>query len=117
LFGAPLRLEEHHITRPQLVYVLVVPCLVALILLGSPRLAFVALALFGHGYLGRAVDSGLLLVLGFFFMPITTMSFAYATNSLGPVGQVNDLGWVLIAVSALFDLGFIGGGAKARRRR
>jgi hypothetical protein len=73
--------------------------------------------MFGHGYLGKAVESGVLLVLGFFFMPLTTIAFAYAHNSLGKVGEVNDLGWILIGIGALLDLGFVGGGASARRRR
>lgn len=93
------------------------PCLVILLLLGFPRLALVLLWLFGSGYLARAYESGLLAVLGFFFMPVTTITFAYAHNSLGGAGVVNELGWLLTGVAVLIDLGLFGGSGRAAKKR
>lgn len=93
------------------------PCLLALLLLGFPRVAFFLLWLLGNGYLQRAIERPLVLVLGFVFMPLTSIVFAYAYHSLGPAGGLNELGWVLVGVAGLIDFGVIGGGARARRRR
>jgi hypothetical protein len=93
-----------------------VPCLVILVLLGMPRLALFGLWLFGDGYLGRAFESVLWPVLGFFFMPMTTLAFAYGTNSLQPAGALPDLGWLLVGIGVLLDLGFFGGGVRSRRK-
>ena len=73
--------------------------------------------LFAPGYLSRAVEPWFWLVLGFFFMPTTTLAFAYSMNSLEPVGQVPPLGWVLIGIAALIDLGLFGNGARESRKR
>lgn len=84
----------------------------------SPRIALFLVWLFGGGYLVRAVDGEWIwLLLGFLFLPLTTLAFAYSMNSLGAAGEVPPLGWVLIGVAGLLDLGLIGGGAKGARRR
>lgn len=84
----------------------------------SPRIALFLVWLFGGGYLVRAVHGEWIwLLLGFLFLPLTTLAFAYSMNSLGAGGEVPPLGWVLIGVAGLLDLGLIGGGAKGARRR
>lgn len=93
------------------------PCLLVLVLLGMPRLALFLTWLLGHGYLDRAFHTALWPVLGFFFLPTTTLAFAYASNSLPPTGGVSDLGWILIVVAAVIDLGLFGGGYRSRRGR
>lgn len=93
------------------------PCLVVLLLLGFPRVAFFGLWLFGGGYLQAAIERPLLLVLGFFFMPLTSIAFAYAFHAIGPIGVVSDLGWVVVGVAGAIDLGLVGGGARSRRKR
>ncbi len=90
------------------------PCLIGLALLGMPRLALFCLWLFGGGYIGRAYDQTWWPVLGFFFLPFTTLAFAYAMNSLRPAGEVPDLGWVLVGVAALLDLGMFSGTRRLR---
>jgi hypothetical protein len=93
------------------------PFLVGCLALGFPRLAVLLVWLFGDGYLMRALHSGVWLVLGFLFMPLTTLAFAYATNSLPPQGSIPDLGWVLVGVAALLDLGIFGSGRIRRRSK
>ena len=93
------------------------PCLLVLLLLGFPRVAFFCLWLFGSGYLQSAIERPLLMVLGFLFMPLTSIAFAYAFHGIGPVGAVSDLGWVIVGVAGAIDLGLVGGGARSRRRR
>lgn len=85
--------------------------------LAFPRLVLVLVWLFGGGYLGRAFESVLWPVLGFFFLPLTTLAFVYASNSLGAPGQVPPLGWVLVGLGALIDLGLVGNGERGRRHR
>lgn len=83
----------------------------------SPRFAFVLVWLFSDGYIGKAIQPWGWALLGFLFLPLSTLTFAYAMNSLAPAGQVAPLGWVLIAVAGLLDLGILGGGRRATRRR
>jgi hypothetical protein len=90
------------------------PCLLVIVLLGMPRLALFLTWLFSPGYLGRAYESLLWPVLGFFFVPTTTLAFAYASNSLGPAGVVPDLGWLLVALGLVVDLGLSGGSYRTR---
>jgi hypothetical protein len=92
------------------------PCLIITLLLGMPRLALFGLWLFGDGYLGRAYESTLWPLLGFFFLPMTTLAFAYGSNSLGAVGEVPDFGWLLVGIAVLLDLGLFGGGWRTRKR-
>lgn len=91
------------------------PCLVVLVLLGMPRLALFLLWLLGGGYLARAFESALWPILGFFFLPVTTLAFAYGMNSLGPAGVVPDLGWLLVGIGVIVDLGLFGGGWRSRK--
>lgn len=85
------------------------PVLVGCLALAFPRLALLLTWFFGGGYLDRAFDSFLWVALGWLFFPLTTLVFAYATHSLGAPGEVSDLGWVLVGLSAVSDLGLLGG--------
>jgi hypothetical protein len=90
------------------------PCFVLFIILLFPRVTLLLLWLFS-GYLQRAFHSGLLLpVLGFFFLPLTTLVYAWEFNSGMPTTGIN-LVWLLIAV--IVDLGGLGGGAHRQSRR
>jgi hypothetical protein len=88
------------------------PCLFLILILAFPRVAIVLLFFFSH-YLDRAYHSILLLILGFIFLPFTTLLYAWMINSRVPVEGVNLL-WLLIAV--LIDLGTAGHGYSRRRR-
>jgi hypothetical protein len=81
-----------------------------------PRLALLLVWLFGGTYLDRAYGSVLLELLGFLFLPLTTLTYAYAHNSLSAGGQVSSLGWLLTALAVLVDVGIIGSHQRQRRR-
>jgi uncharacterized oligopeptide transporter (OPT) family protein len=86
------------------------PCLFLILILAFPRVALALLFLFTH-YLDR-FPSFLLLILGFLFLPFTTLVYAWLINSSLPVAGINLL-WLLIA--ALVDLGTVGHGYSRRR--
>jgi len=91
-----------------------VPCFLLLLILLSPRVALVLMWIFST-YLQRAFHGGLLLpLLGFIFLPLTTIVYAWELNSRMPMAGVNLL-WLLIAV--IVDLGGLGGGAHRQSRR
>lgn len=87
------------------------PCLLLLLTLAFPRLVIVLLYLLST-YLQRAYNSFILLVLGFIFLPLTTIVYAWVVNSHYPVSGVY---LVAIIVAALIDLGLLGHGARSRR--
>jgi len=90
------------------------PCLVLAIVLLFPRVALVLMWLFSS-YLDKPyAGSFLVLILGFLFLPLTTIVYAWEINNGMPTTGINLL-WLLIAV--LLDLGSLGGGARSRRIR
>jgi uncharacterized oligopeptide transporter (OPT) family protein len=88
------------------------PCLFLILILAFPRLGLLLLFFFTH-YLDRAFSSILLLILGFIFLPITTLVYAWMVNSHLPVAGVNLLFLILAAV---IDLGGHGWGYSRRPR-
>ena len=88
------------------------PCLLLLLTLAFPRVAIVLLYLFSN-FLERAYNSLLILVLGFIFLPITTIVYAWVVNSHHPLEGVY---LIAVIVSVLLDLGLLGHGARSRRR-
>jgi len=91
------------------------PCLVAIIALSLPRLTIALLAVFSN-YMNAAYDTLLLPLLGFFFLPYTTLAYAVAVNAGGSSSLSG--GWIaFLVVAVLVDIGAIGGGSRARRRR
>jgi hypothetical protein len=93
------------------------PFLVGCFGLLFPRIVLFFVWLFGHGYLDRAYPSWIWPVLGFIFFPLTTLVFAYANNALANGGAMPALGWVLIAIAGLVDLGCLRGGRHATEYR
>jgi hypothetical protein len=89
------------------------PCLLGLIGFFFPRLVIILLWLFST-YLGQAYQTWIWPVLGFFFAPFTTLAYAFAINSNG---SVSGLYLVLVIVAVLLDLGVLGGGGNAAKRR
>jgi hypothetical protein len=89
------------------------PCLVAIIALGFPRLVLLAVWLFSD-FLSRAYHTALWPILGFIFMPLTTLAYAWAINANG---SVSGGFFVIVLIAALIDLGMLGGSSRARRRR
>ncbi len=90
------------------------PCFLLFIVLLFPRVALVLMWFFTN-YLQRAFHASLFLpLLGFIFLPLTTIVYAWELNSGMPTAGIN-LVWLLIAV--IFDLGGLGGGARRQSRR
>jgi uncharacterized oligopeptide transporter (OPT) family protein len=88
------------------------PCLLLLLTLAFPRVAIVLLYLFST-FLEKAYNSLLIIVLGFIFLPVTTIVYAWVVNSHHPVEGIY---LVAVVVSVLLDLGLIGHGARSSRR-
>ena len=89
-------------------------CAVLVILFLGPRVAIAAMALFSS-YLGRAFGGGILLPLvGWLFLPWTTLAYAWAINSRGEVAGFQA---IVVVVAVLVDLGVVSGGAAKRTSR
>ncbi len=86
------------------------PCLIALFALFFPRVAIVLVVIFSD-YIGTAYQTVFWPLLGFFFMPVTTLAYAWAIHGNGSVSG----GYLLVVILAiLLDLGILGGGASNR---
>jgi hypothetical protein len=90
-----------------------VPCLFVLLLLAFPRVVLAVIFLTST-YLQRAYHDLLIPVLGFVFLPITTLVYAWLVNSHLPIEGIN-LIYLILAV--VIDIGGLGGGEGYRRRR
>ena len=86
-------------------------CVLALLAFVGPRVVLALLFLFTN-YLNRAFDTFLLPLLGFLFLPWTTIAWAIAQNELG---GANGIGLLVIVLGVLADVGVLGGGARGRR--
>jgi hypothetical protein len=87
------------------------PCLILLVTLAFPRLAIVLLFLFTR-YLERAYHSFLLVALGFVFLPLTTIVYAWVVNGHHPFQGIY---LAAVVIAALADLGLLGHGASQRK--
>ena len=89
------------------------PCILLIVVLAFPRVALLLL-FFLSSYLERAYHNILIVLLGFIFLPLTTLVYAWMVNNSLPIAGLNLL-WLLLA--ALIDLGSLGGGGGKYRRR
>ncbi len=89
------------------------PCLVVLIALAAPRLAIVLVVIFSD-YIGQAYQSVWVPLLGFFFLPLSTLTYAWAMHSRG---GLEGLPLVVFIIAVLVDLGVLGEGSKKKHRR
>jgi hypothetical protein len=90
-----------------------VGCLLVLAVLALPRTVMVILWLFSS-YLSQAYGTWIWPLLGFFFLPTTTLAYAVAENRYD---GLRGIGLVLVVLGALVDLGALGGGRGLFRRR
>lgn len=88
------------------------PCFTLLLALLSPRIALVWVAL-TTDLPSEATGSVLVPLLGFFFLPWTTLAYILMW-SLG-TNEVTGLEWGIVLVALLADLGVWGGGSRKRR--
>ncbi len=89
------------------------PCLVLILFLVFPRVAL-ALLFFFSTYLERAYHGLLIPLLGFLFLPLTTLIYAWMVNTREPIAGINVL---ILIIAVVIDLGGIGGGEYHRRTR
>jgi hypothetical protein len=90
-----------------------VPCLVLIVFLAFPRIALVWLFLTSN-YLQRAYHGLLLPLIGFLFLPLTTLAYAWMTNTRQPIAGINLL---ILVIAIVIDLGGLSGGEYHRRTR
>ena len=88
-------------------------CCALIIVLAFPRFVLAFLFFFSR-YLEHAYHGILLPLLGFIFLPLTTLTYAWLINSHMPIEGINVL---FLIVAVLIDAGGLGGGAYQRRSR
>lgn len=89
------------------------PCLLVILVLAFPRVVLVLLFLLTN-YLDRAYHGLLIPLLGFLFLPITTLAYAWMVNTHRPLDGV---GLIILIIAVVIDMGGLGGGEWHRRRR
>ena len=88
-------------------------CIVALLALISPRLAFFLVWVFSDR-VSIAFDNGFVPFLGLLFLPWTALVY---TLAYAPVRGVSWFGWVCVTIALLADLASYGAGESGRRGR
>jgi hypothetical protein len=91
------------------------PCLLALLAVAFPRVAIILLWLFTNFFTGVVypINTAVLGILGFLFLPLTLIVYTYLEKSSGGHLSTSQLIFVFIAV--IVDLGLVGGGFRGRR--
>jgi hypothetical protein len=89
------------------------PFVVGCLALLTPRVAIVLVVLFSD-YIGSAYLTTLWPFLGFLFLPLTTLAYAWAINTNGSVAGIY---LAVVVVAVLIDIGLFGGSASRRKRR
>jgi len=89
------------------------PCLLLILVLAFPRIVLLLL-FFLSNYLERAYHGLIIPLLGFLFLPLTTLAYAWMVNNNQPTAGVN---LVILLVAVVIDLGGLGGGEYHRRSR
>jgi hypothetical protein len=89
------------------------PCLLLIVVLAFPRV-ILALLFFFSTYLQRAYQGLLIPLLGFFFLPITTLVYAWMVNNHMAIAGGNLL---ILVIAVVIDAGGLGGGEWHRRSR
>jgi hypothetical protein len=92
-------------------------CLFALVALITPRFILFILWLFTD-YLNAAFSSGWWGILGFLFLPTTTIAYAIAQNEFTTAtGGIEAAGIVVIVLGIVIDLGMLGGSGRGIAKR
>jgi len=88
------------------------PCLLVILVLAFPRVILVLMFLLSS-YLERAYHGLLIPILGFIFLPITTIVYAWLMNTHSAIAGPNLL---ILIIAVVIDLGGLSGGEYHRRR-
>jgi hypothetical protein len=92
-------------------------CLFAIVALITPRFILFILWLFTN-YLNTAFSSGWWGILGFLFLPTTTIAYAIAQNEFTTVtGGIETMGIVVIVLGVAVDIGLLGGSGRGVARK
>jgi hypothetical protein len=89
------------------------PCLLLILFVAFPRIALLLLFFFSN-YLQRAYNNLLILLIGFIFLPLTTLAYAWMTNTGQPIAGTN---LIILIIAVIIDVGGLGGGEYHRRNR
>ena len=89
------------------------PCLLLILVLAFPRIVLLLL-FFLSNYLERAYHGLIVPLLGFLFLPLTTLAYAWMVNTRQPLEGVNLL---ILILAVVLDVGGLGGGEYHRRSR
>jgi len=87
-------------------------CVIFLLMLAFPRVVLVLMFLFST-YLERAYHGLILPIVGFIFLPLTTLVYAWMVNSGYPPSGTY---LVLLILAVVIDVGGLGGSEYHRRR-
>jgi len=90
------------------------PCLLTLVALLFPRITILVLWIFTEWFSG-VFSSMIWPLLGFIFMPLTTLWYSVVVNQYG--GQWNALTISVMVLAVAFDIGSNGSGYKHRRNK
>jgi hypothetical protein len=89
-------------------------CLVFLAAALSPRLAIFLLWIFDNDRMSAAFSSFFIPLIGFFFLPWTTLAWAIA---YAPVRGVTGFGWFVVIFAFVMDVTTYTSGHRARKER
>jgi hypothetical protein len=89
------------------------PCLLVILMLSFPRVVLVVMWLMST-ILQRAYHGMLIPILGFVFLPITTIAYAWMVTHGMPLEGINVF---ILVVAVLLDAGSHGGAGYSRARR
>ena len=88
------------------------PCLLALAVLAFPRIVLILMWLFSN-VLNRAYHNMIVPIIGFIFLPITTIAYAWMiTNHM----RIEGGNLIILIAAVLLDAGSHGGGLRSYRR-
>lgn len=90
------------------------PCFLALLAFFFPRFVLILLYLFSN-YLQTAFQGWVFPLLGFIFLPYTTLAYAFSMHQNN--GSVSGIYLAVVIVAFLMDLGSFGGAEAGRRSR
>ncbi|MET1232919.1 MAG: hypothetical protein ABWY52_08740 [Candidatus Limnocylindrales bacterium] len=89
------------------------PCLFVLFAAFAPRLLLIFLWIARPNLVGQAFETFLIPLLGFIFLPFTTLMWLLLWAGSG--GDVSGFDWVWIGIAVVLDLGHWAGGAANQR--
>jgi len=87
------------------------PCLLLILVLAFPRVVLALLFLLTN-YITRVIDNLIVLILGFIFLPLTTLAYCWLVNSHRPL--TDGVNVVILIIAVLVDFGGLGGGWRRR---